>query len=76
MADIAQDIATILGYPEAQSCTMDAAYEAYGVKFVDGVVASNCRVDATKARIELGWRPKGPRLQDELREGSYALMWS
>lgn len=76
LADIAQDIATILGYPDAQSCTMDAAYEAYGVKFVDGVLAGNCRVDATKARIELGWQPKGPGLQDELREGSYALMWS
>jgi nucleoside-diphosphate-sugar epimerase len=76
LADIAQSIAGILGYAEAQSCTMDAAYAAYDVKFVDGVLASNCRVDASKARIELGWQPKGPGLQDELREGSYALMWS
>lgn len=76
LLEIAQDIAGILGYQDAQSCTMDAAYKAYGVQFVDDVLASNCRVDATKARIELGWKPKGPGLRDELRDGSYALMWS
>ena len=76
LLEIAQDIAGMLGYQDAQSCTMDAAYAAYGVQFVDGLLASNCRVDATKARIELGWKPKGPDLQDELREGSYAHMWS
>lgn len=76
VGDIAQDIAGILGYADAQSCTMDAAYTAYGVTLVDGVLAGNCRVDATKARIELGWQPKGPGLQDELREGSYSFMWS
>jgi nucleoside-diphosphate-sugar epimerase len=76
VGDIAQDIAGILGYADAQSCTMDTAYTAYGVTFVDGVLAGNCRVDATKARIELGWQPKGPGLQDEFREGSYSFMWS
>ncbi|MGW6159369.1 hypothetical protein ACWFRM_40655, partial [Streptomyces sp. NPDC055144] len=38
-------------------------------------LASNSRVDSTKARTELGWTPQGPALLDELVHGSYRRVW-
>jgi hypothetical protein len=39
-------------------------------------MASNSRVDSTKARTELGWSPGGPSLLDDLSRGSYRRVWA
>lgn len=74
--DIAVGVAKVLGLPPAETCTLEAAYGHFGASIVDDILPSNCRVDATRAKIELGWQPKGPALLDDLAEGSYPAVWS
>lgn len=74
--DIAAGIAKVLGLPPAETCSLEASYGHFGAGIVDDVLSRNCRVDATRAKIELGWQPKGPALLDDLAEGSYAAVWS
>jgi len=76
MRQIAQGIATLLGDGPAKSVPIEAAHTALGERWVDVALASNSRVDATRARTELGWNPLGPSLLDDLTRGSYRRVWS
>ena len=76
MADIATGVSAAIGLPGPTSCGIETAYTAFGSRLVDDVLSSNCRVDATRAKIELGWKPAGPSLMDELADGSYPEVWS
>jgi nucleoside-diphosphate-sugar epimerase len=74
MRAIADAIAQLFGFDSAISCTREETQQAFGPIWSAGL-ASNSRVDATKARTELGWIPQGPSLLDELTSGSYKRVW-
>lgn len=76
MREIASAVATLVGLDAAMSCDPPAAYAAFGQRWVDVALSSNSRVDAAKAREELGWDPKGPGILDELTSGSYRRVWA
>lgn len=73
MREVAQAISRMLGYdsgPEAM--TLEEAAEEWGEGAANYTFGSNSRVRAARARTELGWRPKGPPLLDEIEQGCYA----
>ena len=76
MRDIAEAVAVLTGVGSAESCTPETAYAVFGKRWVDVALASNSRVDASKARRELGWNPQGPGLLDDLTTGSYRRVWA
>ena len=76
MRDIANGVARLTGLESAQSCAPETAFAALGRRWVEVALASNSRVDSAAARAELGWRPVGPDLLDELTTGSYRRVWA
>ena len=76
MGEIANGIAKVLGQVPAVSVPLDTAREALGQRWVDVALASNSRVDSSRARNELGWNPVGPTLLDDLLYGSYKRIWA
>jgi nucleoside-diphosphate-sugar epimerase len=74
MREIAEGIAQVLGLGPAVATTLEGMAAAIGLLYAMGM-ASNARVDATKARTELGWAPQGPSLVDDLVRGSYRRVW-
>lgn len=76
MKDIAGAVATLVGIPNAESCTAEEAFDAFGQRWVEVALSSNSRVDSTAAREQLGWNPLGPSLLDDLAYGSYKRVWS
>jgi nucleoside-diphosphate-sugar epimerase len=71
---IAEAIGTVLDLPARPFTDTDEAVRVLGPIWAMGM-ASNSRVDSSKARTELGWDPKGPALVDELTAGSYRRIW-
>jgi nucleoside-diphosphate-sugar epimerase len=66
MRDVALAIGRLLGYGEgAETWPMADAVREWGVSAYASF-ASNSRVSAAKAKAMLGWRPKGPPLEDEI----------
>ncbi len=55
---------------KTESWTMEQASEVWG-PLVAKIVATNSRVTGTKARQELGWKPKELSLLDDVEHGSY-----
>lgn len=76
MADIAGWVAELVGLPAASGVPVEAAYAAFGQRWVDVALASNSRVDSSLAREELDWVPRGPDLRTELVTGSYRRLWA
>lgn len=76
MRDIAGAVASLVGVGSAESCDPETAYAAFGQRWVDVALSSNSRVDSTKAHDELGWKPQGPSIIDELSTGSYRRVWA
>ncbi|MGW9027965.1 NAD-dependent epimerase/dehydratase family protein [Streptomyces sp. NPDC055722] len=74
MREIADGVARVLGLGPAVSVPLEEMSQAIGQLYALGM-SSNVRVDAVKARTELGWQPKGPSLLDDLVNGSYQRVW-
>jgi nucleoside-diphosphate-sugar epimerase len=75
MRQIADGVARVLGLEGAVSMTMEEATKAFGPRSAISM-ASNSRVDSTRARTELGWSAQGPSLMDDLVQGSYRRVWA
>ena len=75
LRQIATAIAPLFGLDGAVSTSLEETGQAIGAMYAAGL-ASNSRVDSTKARSELGWSPQGPSLLDELARGSYWRVWA
>jgi nucleoside-diphosphate-sugar epimerase len=75
MRQIAADVGRLLGLDGAVSISMEEAVKAFGPRSAVSM-ASNSRVDSTKARTELGWSAEGPSLVDDLTRGSYRRVWA
>jgi nucleoside-diphosphate-sugar epimerase len=71
---IAEAIGTVRDLPARAFTDTDEAVRVLGPIWAMGM-ASNSRVDSSKARTELGWDPHGPALLDELTAGSYRRIW-
>jgi nucleoside-diphosphate-sugar epimerase len=52
--------------------SLDEASREWGEGTAQNTMGSNSRVRAVRARAELGWRPRGPSLIDEIESGCYA----
>ncbi|MFF3877244.1 NAD-dependent epimerase/dehydratase family protein [Streptomyces sp. NPDC001978] len=74
MREIADGVARVLGLGPAVPVPLEEMSQAIGLLYALGM-SSNVRVDAVKARTELGWQPKGPSLLDDLVNGSYRRVW-
>jgi nucleoside-diphosphate-sugar epimerase len=70
VAELTEAAAVAVGAPGAMPGSDDEARTRLGDNFAE-VLLLDQRVDATKARAELGWRPNHPGLVDEFRSGSY-----
>jgi hypothetical protein len=55
-----------------QSMTVDEATAEWGEGPAEDTMGSNSRVRAKRARAELGWRPVGVGLREEIEGGCYA----
>ena len=70
--DMASAIGMILGFgPATKDWPVDEAVRALGIGAITSF-GSNSRVRADKARMMLGWKPKGRPLMDEIANGCYA----
>lgn len=76
LRSIADGIAEVLGQGSGVGVSLDTAREALGARWVDVALASNSRVDSTRAKEELGWSPVGPSLLEDLVHGSYKRIWA
>jgi nucleoside-diphosphate-sugar epimerase len=70
VAELTEAAATAVGAPGAVPGSDDEARARLGDYFAE-VLLLDQRVDSTKARDELGWRPSRPALVEEFRDGSY-----
>jgi nucleoside-diphosphate-sugar epimerase len=57
-ADITRAIAEVLGLGPAQPWDIDSAITEWGYEVAVYALGSNSRVRSTRARAELGWRPR------------------
>lgn len=72
MAATVGSISRMLGLMgSAEGWPIDRAVQEWGPR-THIALGSNSRVRANKARRELGWKPSGPSLFDEIEKGSYA----
>jgi nucleoside-diphosphate-sugar epimerase len=71
---IGEAIGALVRVPARPFADQDEADATLGAIWSLGL-ASNSRVDAAKARSELGWTPVGPGLVEELTTGSYRQVW-
>ena len=68
---MASSIGRILGFgPQTQDWPVDEAVRDWGASAITSY-GSNSRVNATKARRMLGWKPSGRPLIDEIEHGCY-----
>src|SRR3954453_17487937 len=70
VAELTVAAAAAVGAPGAVPGSDDEARARLGDYFAE-VLLLDQRVDSTKARDELGWRPSRPALVEEFRDGSY-----
>lgn len=72
MKEVCSAISDMLGYGgDTQSMSLDEAAAEWGEGPANDTMASNSRVRAVRARVELGWRPMAPSLIDEIGFGCY-----
>jgi nucleoside-diphosphate-sugar epimerase len=75
LRQIAEGIARLFRFDGAVSTSLEETGQVIGAMYAAGM-ASNSRVDSTRARTELGWSPGGPSLLDDLTQGSYRRVWA
>lgn len=72
LKSIVESIARLLGGKvPAQSWSIDEAIAEWGPQSAWFSLGGNSRVNADKARRELGWKPRGAGLFDEIERGWY-----
>ncbi len=72
MREVCMSINRMLGYAGSPTAmTMQEAAAEWGEGTAEDTMASNSRVRAKRARIELGWRPKARGLIEEIERGCY-----
>jgi nucleoside-diphosphate-sugar epimerase len=70
---IAEAIGRMLGFGgRTQSMTMEESIAEFGEGAAQFSMGSNSRVRARRARRELGWKPAGRALLEEIERGYYA----
>ncbi len=73
MREVCEAISRMLGFGgRTQSMTVEEAAAEWGEGAASDTMGSNSRVRAKRARAELGWRPRGPSLIEEIERGCYA----
>jgi nucleoside-diphosphate-sugar epimerase len=73
MREVCEAISRMLGYGgRTESMTVEEAAAVWGDGPANDTMGSNSRVRAKRARAELGWRPHGPSLIEEIAHGCYA----
>ena len=70
VAELTDAAAVAVGAPGAVPGSDDEARARLGDYFAQ-VLLLDQATDAAKARADLGWRPSGPSLTDDFRQGSY-----
>jgi nucleoside-diphosphate-sugar epimerase len=71
--EICEAISRMLGQGgRTQTMSMAEAANEWGDGPANDTMGSNSRVRAKRARLELGWRPKGLSLIEEIERGCYA----
>jgi nucleoside-diphosphate-sugar epimerase len=73
MREMCEAISRMLGFGgRTQSMTVEEAAAEWGEGAANDTMASNSRVRAKRARVELGWRPHETSLIEEIERGCYA----
>jgi nucleoside-diphosphate-sugar epimerase len=73
MREVCQAISRMLGLGgRTESMTVEEAAAEWGEGPANDTMGSNSRVRAKRARAELGWRPHGKSLIEEIERGCYA----
>jgi nucleoside-diphosphate-sugar epimerase len=71
--EVAAAVSRMLGFGgRTQPLSMQEAVAELGEAATNFSFGSNSRVRAVRARRELGWKPQGPALLDEIERGAYA----
>ncbi len=71
LKSIVESIARLLGGKPAQGWDIDSAIAEWGPQSAWFSLGGNSRVNADKARRELGWKPRGAGLFEEIERGWY-----
>jgi nucleoside-diphosphate-sugar epimerase len=74
IGEIADGVAEVLGLGPTLSVSVEGSVQALGKAYGIGIAVA-ARADSTKAVTELGWRPYGPTLLEDLTQGSYRRIW-
>jgi nucleoside-diphosphate-sugar epimerase len=70
MREMAEAVSRRLGFGgRTEAMTLDEASAEWGEGPANDTMGSNSRVRAKRARAELGWKPQGPSLLDEIARG-------
>jgi len=73
MREACEAVSRMLGFGgRTESMTVEEAAVEWGEGAANDTMGSNSRVRAKRARAELGWRPKGRALIEEIERGCYA----
>jgi nucleoside-diphosphate-sugar epimerase len=73
MREVCEAVSGMLGFGgRTQSMTAEEAAAEWGEGPANDTMGANSRVRARRARSELGWKPTGPSLIDEIERGCYA----
>ena len=73
MRETCEAVSRMLGFGgRTQSMTVEEAAVEWGEGPANDTMGSNSRVRAKRARAELGWRPTGAPLIEEIERGCYA----
>jgi len=73
MREACEAVSRMLGFGgRTESMTVEEAAVEWGEGPASDTMGSNSRVRAKRARAELGWRPKGRALIEEIERGCYA----
>ncbi len=70
MRELAASIGKVMGKGSPTDWPIAEAFAAWGAGAYT-TFGSNSRVSAAKARGMLGWKPRGPKLFDEIEQGCY-----
>ena len=73
MREVCAAVSCMLGFGgRTQSMTVEEAAAEWGEGAANDTMGCNSRVRARRARAELGWRPSGTALIEEIERGCYA----
>ena len=73
MREVCRAISRMLGQGgRTESMTVDEAAAEWGEGAANDTMGSNSRVRGRRARAELGWKPAGAPLLEEIERGCYA----